>query len=274
MRPTIRTGILLATVLLFVTLFGPSGSAQLVQAQTPIEISNVGVPDQVPQAYQGQVTATVYNSINQTFDNGFAQFTDDSDEISCTLVNFSIDFEEELNITVEYRVVENATLGYHNVTFEINVGEYSFLFKQYQLEVIPAAVIISLTTGTVFSQNQAGIVVATIENRVDSPRTVQLDLFGASFANASEEIELAPGINTVAIIIQHEASHVYDFGMSLVNLSMNYEGALIGSIVTVIPVDMLLLNKVFAIILPVVIFEVLVLFYAFRKWKRMRTTTG
>ncbi|MCK4822939.1 hypothetical protein KA005_44675, partial [bacterium] len=76
-RPTIRTGILLVTVLMFITLFGPSGGAQLVQAQTtPIVISNVGVPDQVPQAYQGQVTATVYNSINQTFDDGFAQFTD------------------------------------------------------------------------------------------------------------------------------------------------------------------------------------------------------
>ncbi len=260
---------------MIITIFGPSGGAQLAQAQTtPIEISNVVVPDQVPQAHQGQVTATVYNSVNQTFDDGFAQFTDDINEISCTMVNFSIDFEQELNITVLYSVDENATLGYHNVTFEVNIGGYSFLFQQYQLEVIPAAAIISLSTGTVFSQNQASIVVATIENRVDSPRTVQLDLFGANFANATEEVELAPGINTVAFIIQHEASHIYDFGMSLVNLSMSYEGVIIGSIVTVIPVDMLFLNKLIAIFLPVTLFEALVVFYALRKRKRMRSTTG
>ena len=274
-RPPIRTTILLATVLIVVTLIGSSGGAQLTSAQTTlIEVSNVVVPNQVPQAHQGQVTATVYNSINQTFDDGFAQFTDDKNEITCTLVNFSIDFEEELNITVEYIVAENATIGYHNVTFEVNVGGFSFLFEQYQLDVIPAASIVSLSTGTVFSQNQQGIVVATIENHVNRTRTVQLDLFGASFANASKEVELATGINTVALPIVHEATHIYDFGMSLVNLSMSYKGVTIGSIVAVIPVDMLLLNKVLAVFLPVLIFEALVIFYAFRKRKRISTPTG
>ncbi len=260
---------------MFITLFGPSGGAQLAQAQTtPIEISNVVVQDQVPQAHQGQVTATVYNTINQTFDDGFAQFTDESGEITCTFTNFSIDFEEEKNITVQFEVAENATIGYHNVTFEINIGAYSFLYEQYQIEVIPAAAIVSLTTGTVFSQNQPGIIIATIENRVNSIRTVQLEFFGRSFANASEEVELAPGNNTLALVIQHEASHIYDFGMSIVNLSLSYAGEVVGSEIAIIPVDMLLLNKVFAIILPIAIFEVLVVFYALRKRKRMRGTSG
>ncbi|MFX1475389.1 MAG: hypothetical protein ACFFCO_07940 [Promethearchaeota archaeon] len=274
MRPTIRAGILLVIALMFITFLGPSGGAQQVQAQIPVEISNVEVPDQVPQAHHGEVNATVYNSINQTFDDGFAQFIDDTGEITCTMVNFSIDFEEEVNITVQYQVAENATTGYHNATFEINVGGYSFLLEQYLLEVIPAATIISLTTGMVFSQNQPGIVIATIENRVGSIRNVTLEFFGASFANATTEVELAPGINTLAITLQHEAVHIYDFGLSPVNMSISYKGVVIGSIVAVIPVDMLLLNKVFAIILPVAIFECLVVFYAFRKRQRLRTTTG
>jgi hypothetical protein len=260
---------------MFVTFFGPSGGAQLAQAQTtPIEITNVVVPNQVPQAHQGEVTATVYNTINQTFDDGYAQFTDDMNEITCTLVNFSIDFEQELNITVTYEVADNATLGYHNVTFEISIGEYSFLFHQYELEVTPAASLISLTTGTVFLQNQAGLVIATIENHVNKTRTVQLDLFGANFANATEEVDLAPGINTVAFTIQHEANHIYDFGMSLVNLSLSYQGAIIDSVVAAIPVDMQFLNKVFAIFLPIIIFEALVIFYAFRKRRRISRSSG
>lgn len=272
LRTSVRTCVLLLTVLLVVATIGVSGLAYPVNAQDhPIEITNVITPDQVPQAGRGEVSATIYNPVNQTFD-GFAQFSDNTSEIVGTMVNFTIGYQEELEITVEYSLHENATLGPHLTTLEIYVGYFSFL-KQYQLEVIPVAYIFGITAGQVFFQGQTGFLLVDIENRVDRVRHVRLDIYGVSFTNSSQEVDIAPGSNTVAMTVQHNMSHFFDFGMSPVNVSLYYGDDLIDSSDGVIPVDMLLLNKVVGVIVPVIIFEILVLFYAFRKMRRARVTS-
>jgi hypothetical protein len=188
-------------------------------------------------------------------------------------VNFTIGPEESLTVVVDYIVNETATLGVHTVTFEVNVGEFSFLFAQYQIPVLPVASIQSVVAGNVFSQNQAGLLLVSIENHVDRTRSVRLDVFGPKFVNASEDVDLAPGLNIVAIPMLPNVSHVYDFGMFAANVSMYYFDEMIGTEVALVPVDMSLLNKLLAVVLPASIFLILVLFYALRKRQRVRAAT-
>jgi len=236
--------------------------------QTPIEVSDVVTPETAPQASHGQVSARVRNTINQTFE-GFAYFADNSTQITSTRLNFTLGPFQELKVVVDYQVAYNATVGPHMATFEVNVGGFAFLFYQYQLEVIPVAAITSFMPAQVFTQGQSGILLAVIENRGDQLVEVQLDLQGPNFAETSQQVTLIPGSNMVALSIKHEATHVYDFGMCPVNLTMYYLDEVIDSTVTIVPVDMTSLNKALGVVLPVVIFEGLVVFYAYRKRQRL-----
>jgi hypothetical protein len=263
----------LITLLLVVSTIGLTGGVRRVSSQSqPIEVTKIEVPGQVAQATRGQVNATVYNSVNETL-SGFARFTDNDSQITCTVSNFTIAYQQQLNVTVEYRVADEAKLGPRPVTFEINVGGFSFLLQEYVVEVIPVAAITTLVPGQVFSQGQAGVLVAVIQNRADHTKTVRLDTYGPKFINTSRETELAPGTNTIALLLQHNATHVYDFGMCPVNLSIYYNDKLIGSTVAIIPVDMTFLNKALGVIVPLLIFECLVLFYAYRKMRRTRAAS-
>jgi hypothetical protein len=260
----------LITLLLVLSTVGLSGGAQAVSSRfQPVEVTNVVVPQEVAQASRGEVTATVYNSVNETL-SGFARFADNDSQITCTIFNFTIGYQQQLNVTVEYRVANYATLGPRLVTFEINVGGFSFLLHQYMVEVIPVAAISTLVPGQVFSQGQAGVLIVLIENRADHTKTVRLDTYGPKFINTSQEAELAPGNNTLALLLQHNATHLYDFGMCTVNLSLYYNDEFIGSAVAVIPVDMTFLNRALGVIAPLLVFEVLVLYYAYRKIRRTR----
>ena len=273
MRFPVRACALLVALLLVVSTVGLTGGARAVSSRAqPIEVADIQVPNEVAQATRGQVSANVTNSVNETL-SGFARFTDNDSQITCTIFNFTIAYQQKLNVTVDYRVADDAKLGPLPVTFEISVGGFSFLLQQYVVEVIPVAAITSLLPGQVFSQGQAGILVATILNRADHTKTVRLDTFGPKFINTSEETELAPGTNMIAVLLQHNASHVYDFGMCPVNVSIYYQDKLIGSAVAVIPVDMTLLNKALGVIVPLLIFECLVLFYAYRKTRRTRAAS-
>ena len=187
-----------------------------------------------------------------------------------SVVNFTIGPYETKTVVVDYTVNATATLGVHIATFEINVGGFAFLLEQYPITVISIARIIDIVPGSVFSHNQPGLLLISIENRVDLTQSVRLDVFGSKFINVSEEVDLAPGTNTVAIPLIPNVSHVYDFGMFQVNVSMYYLDEIISSEVVTIPVDMSLLNKALAVILPVSIFLILVLFYTFRKRQRIR----
>jgi len=264
----------LIALLLVVCTIGPSGGVQATTAQSqPVEITNVNVPGEVAQASRGNVTASVYNTVNETL-SGFARFSDNNSQITCTQFNFTIAYQQHLNISVAYQVAEEAKLGPRTVTFEINVGGFSFLLEQYVVRVTPVAVILSLGPGQVFSQGQSGVLVALIENLAPKTKTLRLDTYGPKFVNTSREVDLAPGKNTIALMLQHNATHVYDFGMCAVNLSMYYNGKFIGSAVAVIPVDMTFMNKLLGVIVPVLVFEVLVLFYAYRKMRRMHRASA
>jgi hypothetical protein len=273
-RFPVRACALLIALLLVVSAVGLSGGARGVSSQSQsVQVTDVNVPTEVAQASRGNVTATVYNSVNETL-SGFARFTDSDSLITCTQYNFTIAYQEHLNITVEYRVADNATIGPRTVTFEVNVGGFSFLLKEYIVQVIPVAAIIALVPGQVFSQGQPGLLLALIKNYADHTKTVRLDTYGPNFANTSQAVELAPGNNTIALLVLHNATHVYDFGMCPVNLSMYYNSKFIGSAVAVIPVDMTLLNKVLGVMAPLLIFECLVLFYAYRKMRRMHAASA
>jgi len=272
-RFPVRACALLITLLLVVSTIGLTGGARAVNSHfQPIEVTDISVPTQVAQATRGQVSANVTNSVNETL-SGFARFNDNESQITCIQFNFTITYQQHLNVTVDYRVADDAKLGPRSVIFEINVGGFSFLLREYVVEVIPVAAITTLVPGQVFSQGQAGILVAVILNHADHTKTVRLDTYGPKFINTSQETELAPGINTIALLLQHNASHVYDFGMCPVNLSMYYNDKLIGSAVAVIPVDMTLLNKALGVIVPLLVFECLVLFYAYRKMRRTRAAS-
>lgn len=274
MRFSVRACALLITLLLVLSTIGLSGGVQAASSQSqPIEVTITYAPEEVPQASRGQVSATVYNSVNETL-AGFARFTDNDSQITCTQFNFTIAYQQHLNITVEYRVVDEATLGPRAVIFEVNVGGFSFLLQQYVVQVIPVAAITSLDPGQVFAQGQTGFLVAVILNHADHTKTVRLDTYGPKFVNTSQETELAPGNNTIALLLQHNATHVYDFGMCPVNLSIYYKDKFIGSAVAVIPVDMTLLNKALGVVVPLLVFECLVLFYAYRKMRRTHAASA
>jgi len=247
----------------------PTAQSQPVaKLQTPIEISNVVTPEFVAQASHGQVSAHIRNTLNQSFE-GFAQFGDDVEQITSTRLNFTLGPLQEFDVMVEYEVAENATVGFHTATFEINVGGFSFLFHQYQLEVVYVAAITSFTPAQVFIQDQVGLLLAVIENRANQPVDVRLELQSPNFDDATQEVTLSPGTNMIALAIRHEATHVYDFGLYPVNLTMYYLDEAIANAVTTVPVDMTLLNKVLGVILPVAIFEGLVIFYAYRRRQRL-----
>lgn len=243
----------------------------------PIEVADVAVPNQVFQASRGQVNATVHNLHNQSYD-GFARFFDDLGEITSVnpsdptldTVNFTVGPESQLDVVLDYVVADDAIIGLHVATFEVNVGGYSFLFEQYDLTVSPVATITSLVPGQVFQQGQVGVLLVSIENQVDRPRSVRLEAVGPNFVNATIDVDLSPGQNNVVIPILHNATTVYDFGMFAVNVSMYYNDELIDSQETIVPVDMALTNKLLAVILPAGIFLLLVAIYAFRKRQRMR----
>jgi hypothetical protein len=247
----------------------------------PIEVTNVEVPNEVAQAARGQVKATITNPQDLTHE-GFAQFFDNLGEITShnpsdpfyPIINFTIDPESQLDIVLDYSVHENATIGLHTVTFEINVGGFSFLFEQYEIPVISVATITTVTPAYVFSQGTTGALIVSIENRVDRPRVVRLDAFGPKFTNTSLQVELAPGQNNIVLPLTHNSTHVYDFGMSLANISLYYADEMIDSTVLLIPVDMTVLNKTVAIIIPVSIFLLLVFIYAFRKRQRTRAAAA
>jgi hypothetical protein len=272
-----RMSILLIAMLILVSAFGISTYSTVSAQPPPIQINDIMVPNEVAQDENGQVQATIINPQNQSF-NGFAKFYDNFDEISSynpsnpyeSKVNFTIGPESELDLILPYTVAYNATIGLHIVTFEIDIGGFSFLFNQYEITVVPVATITSIVPGQVFTQSQVGILLVYIENHVDHPVNVSLDVFGSKFVNASEEVELSPGQNNIVIPILNNATHVYDFGISAVNVSMYYNDELISSQVILVPVDMTLVNKVLAVILPACIFLILVLVYAFRKRRRVR----
>jgi len=243
----------------------------------PIEITDVEVPSEVAQAARGQVKASITNPQNLTYE-GFAQFTDNLGEITShnpsdpfyPIINFTIGPESQLDLVIDYSVDANATIGVHTVTFEISVGGFSFLFEQYEIPVIPVAAITSVTPAYVFTQGLSGALIVSIENRVDRPRTVRLEAFGPKFTNASLLVELAPGQNNILFPLTHNSTHMYDFGMSLVNISLYYADEMIDSALLLVPVDMTVINKVVAIVIPVAIFLPLVFIYAFRKRGRLR----
>ena len=247
----------------------------------PIEITDVEIPGEVAQAARGQVKATITNLQNLTFE-GFAQFTDNLGEITShnpsdpfyPIVNFTIDAESQWELVVDYSVDVNATIGVHIVTFEINVGGFSFLFEQYEITVIPVATITAVTPAYVFAQGTTGALIVSIENRVNRPRTVRLEAYGPKFTNATLEVELAPGQNNIVFPLTHNSTHVYDFGMSLANISLYYADEMIDSTVLLVPVDMTLISKIVAIIIPVAIFLLLVFIYAIRKRGRVHAAAA
>lgn len=267
--------------MLFITSVVGLQSHTPVTAQTNVQISDIQVPDEVPQASSGQVQATVQNLLNISMD-GFARFSDLSGQIRChspidpliDLVNFTIDPYETKTVVVDYTVNATATLGVHVATFEVNVGGFSFLFEQYPITVISVARIIDIVSGSVFSHDKPGLLLISIENRVDRTQSVRIEVFGSKFINVSEEVDIAPGTNMVAIPLMPNVTHVYDFGMFPVNVSMYYFDEIISSEVVIVPVDMSLLNKALAVILPVSIFLILVLFYTFRKRQRVRAAAA
>jgi hypothetical protein len=244
---------------------------------TPIEVTDVVVPDEVAQAGRGQVEAIIHNMENNTFD-GWARFSDQSGEIISEnpsdpydpFLNFTIGPFEELPIVLGYSVVEDARIGTHTVTFEVNVASFSFLFQQYELPVVSAVAILTVAPGQVFQQNLVGSLVVSLENRVEQTRTVRLEAFGPKFVNSSEEYVLSPGQNDVVLPLLNNVSHVYDFGMFPVNVSLFYLDEQVDSTEILVPVDMTFINKLVAVILPVVIFILIVVFYMFRKRRRIR----
>jgi hypothetical protein len=249
---------------------------QPVAAEEDIQITDVQVPLEIPQAASGQVNATIHNLLNTSFD-GYARFSDGAGDIRSRnpadplidIINFTIGPEESKTLIVDYIVNETAALGEHIATFEINIGGFSFLYEQYSITVAPVARIINIVPGSVFSQGQIGLLLVSIENRVDLTKSVRIEVFGPKFVNSSQEVDVAPGINTIAIPVVTNISHVYDFGMFPANVSLYYFDDLINSKTVMVPVDMSLLNKVVAVILPASIFLALVLFYAFRKRQRV-----
>lgn len=255
-----------------VQIFSPV-SAQPI----PIQVTDVEVPTEAPQAFRGQVKATIHNLQNRSYE-GFTKFTDDLGEIASInpldpttdTVNFTIGAESQLDIVLNYEVSEAATLGLHLVTFEVNVGGFSFLYEQYDLIIVPVATVTAVVPGEVFQQGQPGALLVVIENYVDRPRNVRLEAFGPNFINATLDVELAPGQNNIALTILHNATTVYNFGMFPVNVSLYYNDELIDSHVAIVPVDMTLINKILAIILPTGIFLLLVIVYAIRKRRRLR----
>ncbi|MFX0167973.1 MAG: hypothetical protein ACFE89_01340 [Candidatus Hodarchaeota archaeon] len=280
MKLSLRICSLLITILFIASVLGIQNASPVAAQPIPIQITDVEVPSEVAQAARGQVKATITNPQNLTHD-GFALFSDDLGEIIShspqdpyiPMLNFTIGPEAQLNISLDYSVAANATIGIHVVTFEINVGGFSFLFEQYEIAVVPVATITSVSPGHVFTQGTTGSLIVTITNHVDTPRIVRLDTFGSKFVNTSEEVELAPGQNNIVLLLSHNVTHVYDFGMSAVNVSMYYLDELIDSEVILVPVDMTVLNKLVAIIIPVSIFLLLVFIYAFRKRRRLRVAT-
>ena len=128
-------------------------------------------------------------------------------------------------------------MGIHTATFEVNVGGFAFLLEQYPITVISVARIIEIVPGSVFTHDQPGLLLIAIENRVDLTQSVRIDIFGSKFINTSEEVDLAPGTNTVAISLMPNVSHVYDFGMFQVNVSIFYFDEIISSEVVTIPVS-------------------------------------
>ncbi len=279
MKLSLRICTLLIATLFIASILGLPAYTP-VAAQPNIQITDVQVPYEIPQASSGQVQATVHNLLNISLD-GWARFSDQIGEIRSQspinplieLVNFTIGPEESMTVVVEYKVNETATLGVHIATFEISVGDFSFLYEQYPITVIPVASITNVVPGSVFSQNQIGLLLVSIENRVNEIKSVRIEVFGSKFVNSSQEVEILPGSNTVAIPLMPNVTHVYDFGMFPANVSMYYFDEFISSQVITIPVDTSLVNKIVTIILPAGIFLGLVLFYAFRKRRRVRATT-
>jgi hypothetical protein len=87
-------------------------------------------------------------------------------------------------------------------------------------------------------------------------------------------VELAPGQNNIVFPLTHNSTHVYDFGMSLANISLYYADEMIDSTLLLVPVDMTVVNKIVAIIIPVAVFLLLVFIYAFRKRRRIRAASA
>lgn len=280
MKLSLRLCMLLITILVVAPILGNQSQSMAITQPIPIQITDVMVPNEVAQGETGQVQAVVHNLANQSF-QGFAKFTDDIGEITShspldpfqNTLNFTVDPLSELEIVLDYSVAEEATLGSHSVTFEVSVGGFSFLLEQYEVQVISIATITSLIPSQVFQQGQVGYLLVSILNHIDQPVNVRLEAFGAKFVNNSQDVELSPGQNNIIIPILPNVTHVYDFGIFAVNLSMYYNDGLIDSHVALVPVDMALLNKVIAVILPVIIFLVLVIFYAFRKRQRLHRPT-
>ncbi|MFX1576377.1 MAG: hypothetical protein ACFFCF_04315 [Promethearchaeota archaeon] len=277
MKLSLRVCTLLIAVL-FITSFVGLQNYTPIAAETDVQITDVQVPNEVAQGSTGQVQATVQNLLNVSLE-GFAHFLDMSGEIHSInpanplthIVNFTIGPEESLTVIVDYVVNETASVGVHTVTFEISVGGFSFLFEQYSINVVSVVRIVDIMPGSVFSQAQAGLLLVSIENRVDLTKTVRIEVFGPKFVNMSQEVDIAPGMNTVAIPLMPNVTHVYDFGIFPANVSVYFFEELVSSHIVSIPVDMSLVNKTVAIILPVGIFLILVVFYAFRKRQRERS---
>ena len=276
MKLSLRICTLLVTLLFIASALGIQSFSPVTAQPFPIEITNLDVPSELAQAARGQLKATITNLQNQSYE-GFAQFTDDLGEITShnpsdpyyPIINFTIGAESQLDLVLDYSVDVNATIGIHTVTFEINVGGFSFLFEQYEIPVIPVATILDVTPAYVFAQGASGALIISIENRVDRPRTVRIDAFGPRFTNASLQVELAPGQNNIVFPLTHNSTHVYDFGMSLANISLYYAEEMIDSTLLLVPVDMTGVNKIVAIIIPVAIFLLLVFIYAIRKRRRV-----
>lgn len=277
MKLSLRVCTLLIAVL-FITSFIGLQNYTPITAEIDVQITDVQVPNEVAQASTGQVQATVQNLLNVSLE-GFAHFSDMSGEIHSInpadplihIVNFTIGPEESLTVIVDYVVNETASVGVHTVTFEISVGGFSFLFEQYSITVVSVVRIVEIMPGSVFSQAQAGLLLVSIENRVDLTKTVRIEVFGPKFVNMSQEVDIAPGMNTVAIPLMPNITHVYDFGIFPANVSVYFSEELVSSHIVSIPIDMSLVNKTVAIILPVGIFLILVVFYAFRKRQRERS---
>jgi hypothetical protein len=273
--------VLLIAIFLLTPVISFTTVSPVSALQNPVEVTDVVVPIEVAQAASGQVQATVHNLVNNTLE-GWARFSDNLGEIISEdpsdpydeFLNFTISPYEELPIVLGYSVVENATIGTHIATFEVNVGSFSFLFEQYEISVVSAVRILSIAPGQVSQQNQLGSLVVSLENRVTQTVTVRLDTFGPKFTNSSEEYLLSPGQNDVVLPLMNNMSHIYDFGMFLVNVSLYYLDERVDSQEILVPVDMTFINKLLAVILPVVIFILIVVFYAYRKRRRIRTTAS
>lgn len=262
---------------LFTPVISFTAVSSVSALQNPIEVTDVVVPDEVAQAADGQVQAIVHNRENITLD-GWARFSDDLGEIISEdpsdpydeFLNFTIGPFEDLPIVLGYSVADNATIGPHIATFEVNVGTFSFLFEQYEISVVSAARILSIVPGQVYQQNLPGSLVVFLENRITQSVTVRVEAFGPKFTNSSEEYVLSPGQNGVVLPLINNMSHVYNFGMFAVNVSLYYLDQRVDSQEVLVPVDMTFINKLLAVILPVVIFILIVVFYAYRKRQRMR----